>query len=162
MVTGETHDATEKKLRNILLSMTPLLVVLTVPPCGCQRQGGSADAAAAVKALLYFGAVRPALASYAQVHAGALPDSIDALPLTAPPSDVGRIVYLGRGRRLEEQPRVILLHADPHRFRTTGIPVLWSDGTTESLAEREFLKAVSSTATTTQLARPARPGGAGG
>jgi hypothetical protein len=61
----------------------------------------------------------------------------------APPGDVGRIVYLGRGRRAAEQPRFIVMHADPRRFRS-GVPVLWSDGATETVAEREFPKAASS------------------
>ena len=137
-------------MRNLTLSITPVLLVSTVAllQCGCERQGGSADAAAAVQALLYFGEVRPALAAYARAHAGTLPDSVGALPVKAPPGDVGRIVYLGRGRRAAEQPRFIVMHADPRRFRHTGVPVLWSDGTTESVAEREFRKATSSGART--------------
>jgi hypothetical protein len=154
-VAAVTYDATENKLRNILLSLTQLLLVLTVavPQCGCQRQGGSIDAGAAVKALLYFAEVRPALIAYAQTHAGSLPDSIETLPVTPPPGEAGRIVYLGRGHQLGEQPRIILLHADPHRFRRIGIPILWSDGTTQSLSEGEFLKAMSATAPMTQGGR---------
>lgn len=105
---------------------------------GC-KEPGRERSAAATKAILELKAAHRNLTDYATTEGGRFPDSLtDAnIKIGFPHKYVGRAVSVG------QSPPHLLIYAVPEDWSDTGVSVLWSDGTAETIAYKGF-------ATTTQ------------
>ena len=116
-------------IRWIATLIVSVMVCLTA---GCQKQGGSARAAEATKVLQSLKLISSHLAEYASLY-NKFPDSLDVLQSDSTLKSIP-LNYQGKIISPTRTKDYIVVYADPEYFRVVGIPVIWSDGTVETLA----------------------------
>lgn len=116
----------------------PVVLCIGLMILGCEPLGGrSPQTAETVHVLMRLHEVRGPLLDYAKAHGGQYPESLSEIPAIA--GKMNSLVYVGKGIRTDGPARIVI-HAQPEKFSTTGIPVLWSDGMAETVSAREFAR----------------------